>query len=159
MVEQETRPPEAGSRSDGGGGSGLRHDCRGDRHRLVPLGRYTSHVPGTDGRKDTLALLQKFLTFFKSPKMGFTVSARASAASCKQCVISSNRQIAKTFHGAYEGPPDPNRITRTPESAFDGVPQPFAPHYFQVFDPVYNVSTVLVNMKSDVQGLPRFISQ
>jgi len=67
--------------------------------------------------------------------------------------------IAKTFHGAYEGPPDPNRITRTPESAFDGVPQPFAPHYFQVFDPVYNVSTVLVNMKSDVQGLPRFISQ
>ena len=61
-------------------------------------------------------------------------------ASCKQCVMSSGRQIAKTFHGADEGPPDPSRITRTPESAFDDVPQPFAPHYFQVFDPVYNVS-------------------
>ena len=89
MVEQETRPPEAGSRSDGGGGSGLRHDCRGDRHRLVPLGRYTSHVPGTDGRKDTLALLQKFLTFFKSPEMGF------STRTCRQL-----QAVCNIFHPA-----------------------------------------------------------
>ena len=55
--------------------------------------------------------------------------------------ISATSQIAKTFHGAYEGQPDPHHITRTPESAFEGVPQPFAPRYFQVHDPVYNVST------------------
>ena len=61
MVERETHPPGSGSRSDGGGGSGLRHDCRGDRHRLVPFGRYTSHVPGTDGWKYTLALLLSVL--------------------------------------------------------------------------------------------------
>ena len=49
MAEQETRPSEAGSRPHGGGGGSLRHDSHGDRHRVVPLGRYPSHVPGTDG--------------------------------------------------------------------------------------------------------------